>query len=159
MGVRSHIRRARRAGRDAGGALGSTRARCSSSCVGAFLYSRRDWEREHASRLAVLAVARGGPAQPPAGFTGVPLAAPISGRPALAWHVDVVTRERRPSGNAEQIVVTRIHEESQGAFAVAEAASGTSLPFSMEGAFVVEAPVADALADVTLFASSTSMCT
>ncbi len=89
----------------------------------------------------------------------MPLAAPISGRPALAWHVDVVTRERRPSGNAEQIVVTRIHEESQGAFAVAEAASGTSLPFSMEGAFVVEAPVADALADVTLFASSTSMCT
>lgn len=86
------------------------------ACIGTYLYSRRDWEKEQAPRLAVLAVAREGLAQPPPGVAGPPLAGPLSGRPALAWHLDVVTRERRQNGNIEEIPNVTIFASSTSMF-------------------------------------------
>lgn len=117
--------------------------------------SRRSWAREHASRLALLDHhAREGVAT----LSETSLFAPLSGRQALAWHIEVITRERRRKGNVEEILVRRVFEQATGSFALRRD-DGQHVSCVLDEAHVIESPVPDSVANATLFVSSTSAFT
>lgn len=125
------------------------------AAVVTYVIESRAWARKKAQQERVLDGARDAVAQAPAGVVAPPCVAPLSGRPALAWHVDVVVRERIRNGNVEEIHVRRIHEEAQGSFDAATT-TGERIPFTLEGASVFETPEAIALPNVTVYFSQTS---
>jgi hypothetical protein len=88
-------------------------------------------------------------------WSGAGLQAPITGRNALAYHVEVITRERRMVGNGEEITTRRIFEEAYGSFLVARGGALVGAADLANATSIL--PVSDDYAPgATVFSSSTS---
>jgi hypothetical protein len=83
--------------------------------VGVYLHSLKKNRARLASLEAIWSRATEVVAAAPPGAEPIP--AVLTGRPALAYHVEVVAKETVGRGNYEEIITRRIHEESNGAFA------------------------------------------
>lgn len=81
--------------------------------------------------------------------------APLSGRAALAYHLEVTTYERFQTGNGVEHVTTRIFQESDGAFLLEGDVHGGATVI-LSGAELFE-DVRRERGPFTVFASSTSM--
>ncbi len=85
------------------------------SFVGIYSWANRANRERMAALEAIWSRSREVVAAVPPGAS--PTQAVLTGRPSLAYHVEVVTKETIGRGNHDEIITRRVHEESGGAFA------------------------------------------
>jgi hypothetical protein len=81
-----------------------------------FVIERRAIEQRIASWSGLFAVAREGAVRD----DRPPFASPLSGRPALAVHIEVIVKERHNDGGVKQTTFQRVFETASGRFALDE---------------------------------------
>jgi hypothetical protein len=117
-----------------------------------FVIERRAIEQRIASWSSLFASAREGMVRD----DRAPFGAPLSGRPALAVHVEVIVKEREDDGGVEVTTFQRVFETAMGGFALEDGGGGLS-EVDLAEACIHRVPDAGGLPGVTLFAPTTSM--
>jgi hypothetical protein len=117
-----------------------------------FVIERRAIEQRIASWSGLFAVAREGAVRD----DRPPFAAPLSGRPALAVHIEVIVKERHNDGGVEQTTFQRVFETALGRFALDEG-GGRQEEVDFSEARIHRLADSASIFGVTVFAPSTSM--
>ncbi len=117
-----------------------------------FVIERRAIEQKLAAWSGLFAGAREGVVKD----DRPPFAAPLSGRPALAVHIEVILKERHNDGGVEQTTFQRVFETAMGRFAL-DQGGGREGEVDFSDARIHRMADAGSIFGVTIFAPSTSM--
>jgi hypothetical protein len=124
-----------------------------------FIYERKAWKKKQAAASHFLDhdISAGGSigaVEGQAAPIAAPVTSPITGRSGIAIHIEVVTRERHPSGGGEEIIVRRAHEEAYGNVLVLRGGAPAATVDASEAQLIE--PVSIASTIFTIYASQTS---